>query len=155
MAKVTVFDVADFFLSKSVNNTDFAITHLKLQKLVYYAQAWYVTAFPDHSPLFGEEIEAWVHGPVCRELYHEYSTYGFREILASEEFVDDYFNQDQLDVLNAVWQIYGRFDGKTLESLTHTESPWIEARSGLSESEYSSNIIDIKAMREYYSKLNK
>jgi uncharacterized phage-associated protein len=154
MSKVTVFDVADYFLSKSVLNTDTAITHLKLQKLVYYAQAWYVTAFPNNGPLFPEDIEAWVHGPVCRELYYKYRSYGYEPIPPKEDFPRYKFTDEQISILEAVWEVYGHLDGKTLESITHSENPWREARGTLKDGEHSSNIITIESMRNYYSKLN-
>ncbi|MFP5528706.1 Panacea domain-containing protein, partial [Peptococcus simiae] len=53
----SVIDVANWFLSKD------SMTHKKIQKLCYYAQAWYCALY-DGTPLFKEEIQAWVHGPV-------------------------------------------------------------------------------------------
>ena len=67
--KITISDIADYFITKNHEYGDY-ITNLKLQKLVYYAQAWYL-AFLD-KPLFDEDFEAWVHGPVNRDLYDRY-----------------------------------------------------------------------------------
>ena len=66
---VSVFDVAAYILDKLG-----PISTIKLQKLVYYCQAWSLVW--DEEPLFSERIEAWVNGPVVRELLHfteEYS----------------------------------------------------------------------------------
>ena len=52
----SIFEVARFFLTKE------SMTHLKLQKLCYYAQAWYLTIYGQR--LFNEEFQAWLHGPV-------------------------------------------------------------------------------------------
>lgn len=68
-----VYIVAKYFLSKS------RMTHKKLQKLCYYAQAWHC-AFYKNKPLFENRIEAWVHGPVSPELYYRYYNYGWNEI---------------------------------------------------------------------------
>ena len=67
-----VINVASFFLNKDPN-----MTHKKLQKLVYYAYVWYIVennddCFNISNKLFDDEIEAWVHGPVCRNLYDSY-----------------------------------------------------------------------------------
>ena len=55
-------DVAAYILKKCGN-----MSHMKLQKLMYYAQAWSLVW--DEEPLFPERIEAWVNGPVVRPLY--------------------------------------------------------------------------------------
>ena len=62
---VNVRDIANWFLSRN------DMTHKKLQKLCYYAQAWYCALY-DGTPLFDDEIQAWVHGPVIPALYPVY-----------------------------------------------------------------------------------
>ena len=44
------------------------MTTMKLQKLIYYSQAWSLVW--DEKPLFAERIEAWANGPVCPDLYN-------------------------------------------------------------------------------------
>ena len=61
-----ILDVARTFLYMD------SMSHKKLQKLCYYAQAWYVTI--KNKPLFEDDIEAWVHGPVVPSLYSQYKT---------------------------------------------------------------------------------
>ena len=67
---VSVYDVAQYILGKIG-----PLTTMKLQKLLYYSQAWSLVW--DDKPLFAEEFEAWANGPVCRELYnmHKVNTY--------------------------------------------------------------------------------
>jgi uncharacterized phage-associated protein len=148
----TVFDVARYFLSKSIPNTPRAITHLKLQKLIYYAQGWYL-GFTGNA-LFDQDIEAWVHGPVSPDLYQVYKMYGSNEIYP-EKFDNSHsvFTQLQLDILDAVWEAYGEYSGKYLEESTHQELPWLEARGHLEHDEHSNNVISIDTMREYFSRL--
>ena len=43
---------------------------MKLQKLIYYSQAWSLVW--DDEPLFPERIEAWINGPVVPELYERH-----------------------------------------------------------------------------------
>lgn len=138
----TIFDVAQWFLSKH------SMTHKKLQKLCYYAQAWYCALY-DGTPFFNEQFEAWVHGPVCKALYSRYADYGWSAIPMTENN-DAVFDQQQLDILNAVFDLYDNYNGDQLEEITHRESPWQKQRVGLHEYEPSSNVISVKDMREYY-----
>ena len=45
--------IADWFLSRTDMQSGDTISHLKLQKLVYYVQAWHYTIF--NEPLFEEK----------------------------------------------------------------------------------------------------
>ena len=58
----TAHDVAAYILSKQGG-----LPAMKLQKLLYYAQAWGLVW--DEEPLFGDRIEAWANGPVVKALY--------------------------------------------------------------------------------------
>ena len=76
MANYTVLDVAQWFLAKE------PMTHKKLQKLCYYAQAWHLALL--NEPLFNENVEAWIHGPVIPALYAKYADYGWSDIPTRE-----------------------------------------------------------------------
>lgn len=138
---VKVFDVANWFLSHG------EITHKKLQKLCYYAQAWHCALY-NGRVLFAERIEAWVHGPVIPELYKEYAFYGWDTI--PQYNGDMNFSEEEISILEAVFNTYWRFTGDQLEELTHRESPWIDARRGLERWESSTNEITTESMKEYY-----
>ena len=140
---LTVFDVADFFLTKE------SMTHKKLQKLCYYAYAWYYTLYNER--LFPNRFEAWIHGPVYPDLYHEYKAYGWQEIEKKERHGID--NEKVLDLLERVYATYGEFDGDQLEILTHREQPWIQARQGVPEYEPSNNPIRDEVIKQYYLSL--
>ncbi|MCP3807110.1 DUF4065 domain-containing protein [Paenibacillus sp. Lou8.1] len=149
MAKI--FDVADFFIQKS-HSIDMPITHLKLQKLCYYAQAWSLV-LNNNNRLFNGEFQAWVHGPVNPELFRKYKDYGWDPI-------DCTYNEPALDksekrIMTEVWGVYGSYDAKFLEALTHNEEPWKEARKGLPDDAYSKQTINEDTMRRYYSDLLK
>ncbi|MFP3390577.1 Panacea domain-containing protein [Brevibacillus sp. SIMBA_040] len=153
---ISVFDVANYFLYKSAPGTLNAVTHLKLQKLAYYAQAWHYTIL--RKPLFNEEIEAWVHGPVCPVLYNEFRDYGYevipvprKRVMADLHSIMKHHPEVEA-LLEFVWDLYGKHTGKELEDLTHREDPWKRARKNISESEPSNNIITLDSMRKYYKK---
>ena len=140
---MTIFEVADWFLHKK------SMTHKQIQKLCYYAQAWHLALL--NQPLFEEEMQAWIHGPVCPQLYQKYHGYGWQEIEKRSGKSPD-FPKKTLQVLNSVYDTYGKLDGAQLEALTHSEMPWQKARGGLSPLEPSTEAIKHKDMREYYVK---
>lgn len=142
---VYVRDIARWFLSKN------SMTHKKLQKLCYYAQAWYCALY-DGSPLFEDEIQAWIHGPVIPTLYPVYADYKWNDI-PQEDFDESVFDQKVLDILNSVHFTYNKFNGDQLEMLSHSEDPWIKARGDLEEWEVCTNPIKIEDMVKYYRKL--
>ncbi len=150
-AKYTASDVANWFLAKGDGN----ISPKKLQKLVYYAYAWVLTLLNDSkddlsNKLFDDEFEAWVHGPVIPSLYKEYASYGFEPIDKKPE--KPVFSEDVENVLEQVWDIYGKFSANELESMTHQEDPWSKARKGLSPLQNSNNKIKDTDIFEYYLK---
>ena len=136
----TVFDVADWFLSKE------KMTHKKLQKLCYYAQAWSYAIQPE--PISDAKFEAWVHGPVCYELYQKYKEYGFSFIPQCEK--PDVFSDDEEAFLGDVWDTYGEYSATSLEVHTHNEPPWQIARIGYAPDEQSRVEILPENMKNYY-----
>lgn len=142
--EISVFDVANTFLSFE------SMTHKKLQKLCYYAQAWHLALEGD--PLLKEEFQAWIHGPVCPELYDEYKAYGWQDIETTDAPENIINNNVIFDFLKQIYYIYGDLNGNELEMLTHMEEPWKIARQDLEPWEASRNPIDLNAMRAYYLK---
>jgi uncharacterized phage-associated protein len=143
--------IADFFLSKTDAQKGDTISPLKLQKLIYYAQAWHYTIFG--AALFDEKIEAWVNGPVVRSVYDRFSG-----ITKNASIVIDYpnldiphFEEKTQVLLNEVYQIYGERTGAYLENLTHSEMPWIIARGGVLPYMASNKEITLESMKEFYS----
>lgn len=133
-----IFDVANWFIAKG------GISPKKLQKLVYYAYAWYIVFMNDSSNyinnrLFNDRPEAWIHGPVFPNLYRKYKEYGSDPI--DEDVCVINFNTETEDVLNQVWDVYGDFNGNELESISHQELPWINARGDCFMYQASDNFI--------------
>lgn len=142
---LTVFDVAKFFIHLA-NGTGSYISNLKLQKLVYYAQAWHL-ALHD-APLFEDEFEAWVHGPVVPVLYQEYKQFKWKPII--EEATEPEFTEDVKAFLDEVAEVYFACDAYELEQMTHQEDPWLIARGGLPQDAPCNAIISKELMQEYY-----
>ncbi len=138
----TVFDIANWFLSKE------PMTHKKLQKLCYYAQAWSWAL--RNQPICDANFEAWVHGPVCRELYDKYCICGASLIMSAETFNLD---SNAVELLEDVWETYGGLTANALEALTHSETPWRKARVGCDPSERCNAIIQVDDMKQYYQSI--
>jgi len=154
MSHADVFDVADFFLRRVDTDAGSVMTHLKLQKLVYYAQAWHLVW--QGEPLVDEEFEAWVHGPVSRRLWERYREHGFDALPIPTNSKDwaTVFSAEQLSTLHEIWDAYGRYDAKYLEELTHQEQPWMEAREQVAVGAPSTAIISRESMVRYYASLS-
>ncbi|MFH0773619.1 MAG: type II toxin-antitoxin system antitoxin SocA domain-containing protein [bacterium] len=125
------------------------ITNKKLQKLLYYAQAWHL-AIGD-KPLFKDPIEAWIHGPAIRSVYGQYKKYGFG-------YIDESINEKEIEgissdkFLDEIWRVYGKHNAEYLEELTHNEEPWQVARGEIDGGVSSTNIISHDVMKSYYRK---
>lgn len=142
-----VADVIDWFLSKD------SMSPKKLQKLLYYAYSWTLTLQNEDAnsldnKLFNHKFEAWVHGPVVPEIYHDFKGFGYHDIDKRNEKV--IFDDEIEDILNQVWEVYGDFTGNQLESITHQEAPWINARDGKNSLERSRTELSDTDIFEYY-----
>jgi uncharacterized phage-associated protein len=148
MAETTANAVADFFLSFCQEHGD-CLTNLRLQKLVYYAQAWHLALY--NAPLFDEKFQAWVHGPVVPSLYQRFKRYGWQPITAavSEPNISGHVREH----LEEVFNVYGRYSAWDLERMTHSEEPWTAAREGLDLDENCEREISDDLMLEYYRRL--
>lgn len=137
----SIYEVAKYFLSKE------PMTHKKLQKLCYFAQAWYLANYGDL--LVPNRFEAWAHGPVCPDLYSVYRGWGWEcipRIDANNVRIDD----EVKGFLDKVFDVYGAYSADELEKITHTEEPWKNARKGCPVGAYSRNPISQIEMRDYY-----
>lgn len=140
---VTVLDVAAFIVARTG-----AIQPMKLQKLVYYAQAWSLVR--DGAPLFGERIEAWRYGPVCPELYHPHR--GADAVPVPYPFGDSSkLSATHQQTILAVLRAYREKSSPWLSDLTHREDPWKSARGALPLDARGTEEITLESMRVYYA----
>ncbi|WP_013322367.1 Panacea domain-containing protein [Gloeothece verrucosa] len=140
------YKIAQFFI-RYAHEAGSLLTNLKLQKLVYYAQAWHLAIHG--SPLFEEDFEAWVHGPVIPELYQKYKQYKWNPI--SEDVDKPVLSEELEEFLEEVIDVYFSYDAYELERMTHCEAPWIEARGAIPIDEPSNAIITKESMKTYYA----
>jgi uncharacterized phage-associated protein len=140
----TVFDVASYILAAKGEMTTW-----KLQKLVYYSQAWSLVW--DERPLFRERIEAWANGPVSPDLYQIHR--GLFSVGTIPEGNSQALDKDARETVDAVLEHYGDKGSQWLSDLTHREAPWLDARRGIADGERSSVEISHGAMADYYGNL--
>jgi uncharacterized phage-associated protein len=135
---------ADYLLSQCQD-----VTNLALQKALYYTQGFYSAFYGAY--IFAEDCEAWVHGPVYRETYAKYGSYCFDIIGAPNEFDCSALSGEEKALLDSVIRHVCCYSGKTLESFTHAEEPWISARAGLPYNAPSSRVIAKKSICRYFT----
>jgi uncharacterized phage-associated protein len=140
----SVHDVAKYIVRKLGR-----VSAMKLQKLVYYAQAWSLVW--DEKPLFRQRIEAWANGPVVSALYEEHR--GRFEVSDWPLGDPKALSAEARETIDAVIKHYGSKTAQQLSDLTHREDPWRNARVGLPDGERSNVPITTAALHEYYSAL--
>lgn len=145
MVKYTVKQIAELLVFLTDYEFGSTMTHLKLQKMLYYTQAYHLAKFG--VPLFDEEFEAWLHGPVIPEIYDIYKKYGYNLIPQDNDYLKTApdFSKELTEFFSTIYSIFGKYDGKYLEELTHDEAPWKDTY------EYGkNNIISKDIMKDYY-----
>ena len=147
--------VADYFLLQIDPTAGDSISHLKLQKLVYYAQAWSLAL--RNEPLFRERVEAWAHGPVVPDLYQRFKNCGWQAIDPTSLKTDPLAQLSDGDVehLDGVWLRYGKFTGRQLEDISHAEAPWIDAYGDTPQHGRCEEEITHDAMKRFYKAVRK
>jgi uncharacterized phage-associated protein len=138
-------DVAAYLLhiasrdSKEGQGRSELLTHLKLQKLLYYVQGFHLVL--EGAPAFREDILAWDHGPVIREVYDTYKGRGSRGIPAPDVLPD--LPEGTIARIEQVSDAYGQFSAWRLREMTHETPPWLETPRG--------GVISHEKLRGYFA----
>jgi uncharacterized phage-associated protein len=142
------WEIAESIIDCSRKRSISDLTNLKLQKLLYYSQAWALALYDE--PFFLEDIEAWIHGPVVPRIFGSFKEYRWNVIAKPVTPLTD---NGATGHVNAVLDSYGKFTATELERLTHSEQPWILARRGVAPDEPSRNVIPKDHMKSFYRSL--
>lgn len=152
LAKVDSLLLSEFILFKYG-----PMSHLKLQKLLFYAQALHLAYFDE--PIIEDDFEAWVHGPVSRKvfgkvkgksiLYNEIKYEPDPAKPSPETLLQEALTGEQIQVVQDVLDEYSRLSSLELEGLTHSEQPWQDARKGLGQAEICDKPISKESMRAF------
>lgn len=123
-----VLDIANKLLAKAADVCGGDLmSNMKLQKMLYYEQGYHLAVFS--TPLFNENIEAWMYGPVVPCVYEHFKQYGSGGI-APEEGDTISLTEDEEDLFNEVFDAYVDFSAYGLMRKTHEETPWRETTTG-------------------------
>lgn len=148
----SIHDIADYvILHVKMEDKYASLINLKLQKLLYYIQAWSYGI--NKRPFFKGDFEAWIHGPVNREIYNRFNP---TKYLYSEINIDDCIKQDitlaseDSEFVNFILENYLKYSAAELERLSHNEMPWIKTRGDLNVYDRCDRIISPELMIEYY-----
>ena len=117
-------EIADFYIALANNIPDNQIDNLKLNKILFYAQGWYLSKLK--KPLFSDEIQAWDLGPVVPVVYHTFKCCGSNDIVEPyEDFDESRLSSEEISLLIDVYNEYGRYTGWALKNMTHLAgTPW-------------------------------
>ena len=133
--KYSAIAIANAFIHQANNGKTNNLTPMKLQKLMFFAQSWYLKS--SDKPLFDGNFERWQYGPVLPEIYHEFKKFGAKNIT---EFGSDMWSERQelsstdfqvTDFLEKIIDIYGKYSGTELSWMTHQpETAWSRGKVG-------------------------
>lgn len=146
-----VFDVARYILDQLGAKNKLPITTWKLQKLVYYSQAWH--AVWADVPLFPDRIEAWANGPVSPKLYQIHKGQFQIKELPAGCGEPKRLSNDERESIDIVLEHYGSKTAQYLSELSHREHPWVDAREGVVPGDRGSKEISVESMVEYYGSI--
>ena len=155
-----VLDICRYVINYS-NTSDYGISNLKLQKVLYFIQAYFLTNTSSHTPCFYQKIEAWDFGPVVPAAYHEYKQYGSGDIPYISSYIkldeNDIWNSERVDyddtiikecdklMIEAVVDKFADYSATDLVTLTHRQAPWKDAYVP-----HMNREITIEAIRKYF-----
>lgn len=156
-----VINVARYIINYS-NQKEYGISNLRLQKLLYFVQAYYLAFTEVGTPCFNDEIEAWDFGPVVPRVYQEFKRFGSGNIPTitsyivfddediwsahSVEFDNETIPKCDRERINKVVDKFSSYSTTSLVSLTHNQRPWRDAYSGI-----NNGIISKESIKEYFS----
>ena len=143
------------------NEKGYGVSNLKLQKLLYFVQAAFLSMTEKHEPCFSDEIQAWDFGPVVPRAYHEYKQYGSTNIptvksyfvfssgnfweFKSHKYDETIIHDTDKEIINSVVDMFKDYSATDLVTLTHNQSPWKDAYVSR-----QNRIISNKSIRMYF-----
>ena len=157
----SAIDIARYIIKYS-NEKEYRVSNLKLQKLLYFVQAYFLISLD--KPAFSERIEAWSFGPVVPVVYREFKKYGSADIppvgrwvFKSEHNFWDIYHDDysyipikkaHKKIINKVVDEFSEYSAVGLMKLTHDQTPWKEAFNP--QSYHHNNEITNKDIKKYF-----
>ena len=152
---IDCLNVARYFIIRAYEDgIEAEMTNMKVQKLLYYAQSLHLALY--NEPLFAEQIQAWRYGPVCPPAYKFYSEFEAKQLPIPDKESLLQLPREKKELLEEIWEYFGRYHAYKLSDMTHVEFPWKKARKGLPPQASSTEPILLKDMKELgYQKLDR
>lgn len=132
------------------NERGYPISNLKLQKLLYFVQAFFLVN--KNQPCFSDVIEAWQWGPVVPRVYHEFKWYGSENIPPVSNIFggifppEDILPEDEQRIKKVVDDL-ARYSASNLVEATHQQDPWKNAYNA-----HQSNVISQDNIKMFFEK---
>jgi uncharacterized phage-associated protein len=124
------------------------LTPMRLHKLLYYCQGWYLAWFD--RALFLDRIEAWQHGPVTRSVYAAPWSRGSGPVVIPPGGQE--LDEETRRAIEQVWNYYGQYTASGLRALTHREAPWLD-HFRPDQNQRCTNETPIADMSDYFGSL--
>ena len=123
MSTLTAINISDYFTNKAIEEKH-PLTIMQALRLTYIAQGFHLSLMD--KPFFQEEIHAWKHGPVVKNLYDHLSKISENYIIKKKQDINDiHFEKKQLDILNVVFGKYAKLQAWDFSGLTYKKgTPW-------------------------------
>jgi uncharacterized phage-associated protein len=141
--------VADYLIALAHQRGE-SVNNLKLQKLLYYAQAWHLALHDE--PLFPEKFQAWMSGPVIPDMYWRFKRFGISDIPVPAQPAAS-LPESTTRFLDELADEYMPLDEYDLSSMTYREAPWMTAHRGLDIADPCNVELDEAEMRTYFKEL--
>ncbi len=149
----TAVDIARYLIQLAASETEPEfLTHMRLQKLLYYVQGWSLAL--RSRPAFFERIEAWAHGPVVKSVYPEFASFGDQPIPNEDVPLPQGLLSDDPEFINAVWEAYKGYSATSLRTMTHEERPWRDARGNCDPADRCDSEITQEALRTFFREVS-
>ena len=140
----SVTQIANQLLLYAADTGKELMTNMKLQKMLYYQQGFHLAYFG--TPLFDEDFEAWMYGPVVPSVYEEYKGFGHQGIEPKRDQDFTFENEIESSLFNEVCKVYCAYSAVGLMNMTHEESPWKTTPTG------EGNVISKDKMKSFFKK---
>lgn len=117
-----------YYLINYAKENHKAITQLKLQKLMYFIEAYYMNKNSTEQ-LYDTPFKAWTFGPVALPLYSKYRKFGSNNIVLTEEETEegDSICEDRKNLIREIFDFFGNYTAMQLVNFTHEkDSPWYD-----------------------------